>query len=524
MSESLTIRKIIDKITSGEIRVPAFQRGFVWTPQQVAFLLDSIYKDFPIGTVFLWKTDEKLKVEKSLGNFTIPDPKKDHPIYYVLDGQQRLTSLFSVFQTELTAENNYEWLDIFFDLDADKNIQESQFVALKEAEVSPTKHFPMKSFFNSPEYFNIAKVLSEKQQETITKVYERFLEFALPIQIIETEEKENVAIVFERINRSGTELDTFQLLSAWSWSSEFDLQEEFTELASEIAPFGFGNISQDKDLQLKCCSGVIVGEASPNSIVSLKGEDVRNNFDKIKNGIKGSIDFLRNELDIFSLDWLPYPSMMVSLTRFFATNAINGRLYTDKQRKQLIKWFWKSNFSRRYTGGITDKHKQDIKSMDALIESEDCEISQFPCEIDPLFFKNNQFNVGAVNTKTFIMMLASNNPKSFISGANVNLNDVLKNVSRNEFHHIFPKKYLENLDKPYKEINWLANFCFLNNADNQKIKDKAPEIYKYLINADDLQEILKSAICPVNALDLKYDVFVDERVKTLVEYAKKLIS
>ena len=64
MSNHITIRKLVDRITSGDIRIPAFQRDFVWEPEQVAFLLDSIYKGFPIGTVILWKTDTRLNSEK----------------------------------------------------------------------------------------------------------------------------------------------------------------------------------------------------------------------------------------------------------------------------------------------------------------------------------------------------------------------------------------------------------------------------------------------------------------------------
>ena len=94
MSDPITIRRLIDRITSGDIRIPAFQRDFVWEPEQVAFLLDSIYKGFPIGTVILWKTDTRLKTEKRLGLFELPEPQKDYPVNYVLDGQQRLTSLF----------------------------------------------------------------------------------------------------------------------------------------------------------------------------------------------------------------------------------------------------------------------------------------------------------------------------------------------------------------------------------------------------------------------------------------------
>ena len=119
MSDQITIRKLIDRISSGDIRIPAFQRDFVWEPEQVAFLLDSIFKGFPIGTVILWKTDNRLSTEKTLGFFTLPDPQKDYPVNYVLDGQQRLTSLFSVFQTDLEP-NSDEWTDIYFDMLAEQ--------------------------------------------------------------------------------------------------------------------------------------------------------------------------------------------------------------------------------------------------------------------------------------------------------------------------------------------------------------------------------------------------------------------
>jgi len=76
MADPLNIRRLIDRITSGDIRIPAFQRDFVWETEQVAFLLDSIYKDFPIGTVILWKTDTRLPSEKDLGAFKLPEPAK----------------------------------------------------------------------------------------------------------------------------------------------------------------------------------------------------------------------------------------------------------------------------------------------------------------------------------------------------------------------------------------------------------------------------------------------------------------
>ncbi|HTA27088.1 MAG TPA: DUF262 domain-containing protein [Bacteroidia bacterium] len=519
----LTIKRIIERVISGEIRIPAFQRDFVWSSNQVSFLLDSIYKNFPIGNVFLWKTSERLSTEKSLGNYTVPDPRKDHPIYYVLDGQQRITSLFSVFQTELTADNNYDWLDVYFDFTKADQIQEPCFISLKKENVVKAIHFPMNVIFRPLDFHKEVNNLDDKQKRLITDVYQRFLEFTLPAQEIETDDITSVAIIFERINRAGTPLDTYQLLTAWSWSSDFDLQEEFSELSSEMEPFGFGNISEEKDLQLKCCSGIITGEASPSSIINLKGESVRKNFEKIKNGLKGAVDFLRNELNVYSLEWMPYPSMLVSLSYFFATEKVSGKNITHKQREQLIKWFWRSSFARRYTGGISDKHKQDIASMKALSEDENTKIAEFECEISNDFFTNNQFNVSAVNTKTFVLFLAFQNPLSFLSGANVTLSDVLKLVNRNEFHHIFPKKHLQDLGVESKKINALVNFCFLSNGDNQKIKNKSPLTYKDLINPLAIENVLSRALCPSDSLDLSYDHFVNSRVELLAAKAKEII-
>jgi hypothetical protein len=526
MAEPLTIRRLIDRITSGDIRIPAFQRGYVWNADQVAFLLDSLYKGFPIGTIFLWKTDQRLKTEKNLGQFVLPEPKKDYPVNYVLDGQQRLTSLFSVFQTELkpTIKTDNEWIDIYYDLKSDENIQESCFFALRDSEADPTRHFPVKTMFDSVNYRKSTRDLTNAQVEQIDKVQEKFKEVFLPVQTLETEERSKVAIVFERINRAGTELDTYQLLTAWSWSEDFDLQDKFDELLKEIEPFGFSDLAEDKDLQLKCCSGVILGEATPNAIMQLRGDEVRKNFEQIKNGIKSSIDFLKKELSVQSLNSMPYPAMIVPLASFFATDKPSGHPYTDNQRKELIKWFWRSNFSRRYSSSVDSRHKHDLIELKNLKNDHSYRIKSINTEIDSSFFILNEFKITSVNTKIYVLMLAQSKPKSFISGANVDLEKVLKRVNRNEFHHIFPKKYLEKQGVPKAEINQFANFCFLSSADNQKIKDKPPQDYKKLIASTELKRVMEHALCPEDSLDMSYSDFIKKRVALLIKRAEELIS
>jgi len=199
MAESITIRKLVDRISSGDIRIPAFQRDFVWEPDQVAFLMDSIYKGFPIGTVILWKTDNRLATEKRIGFFTLPEPQKDYPVNYVLDGQQCLTSLFSVFQTELSPASE-EWTDIYFDMSAQESVQESLFLALDEAEVDESRHFPIKILFDTVAYRHATAFLEDMQARKIDELQSQFKEYLIPNEVFVSDDQNMVAIVFERIN------------------------------------------------------------------------------------------------------------------------------------------------------------------------------------------------------------------------------------------------------------------------------------------------------------------------------------
>lgn len=97
--------------------------------------MDSIYKKYPFGSLLFWRTREKLKFERDLGPFKLPEPKADYPVDYVLDGQPRITSIFGVFQTDLKMKEGANWLDVYFDLAAGKGAQDTQFAALQSAEI-----------------------------------------------------------------------------------------------------------------------------------------------------------------------------------------------------------------------------------------------------------------------------------------------------------------------------------------------------------------------------------------------------
>ena len=93
--QTRTFSSLIAEIENGQVKIPQFQRDFVWPIQKSAGLMDSILKGYPIETFIFWKTKERLRSVRSLGGQTLPEPKKGESVDFVLDGQQRLTSLYT---------------------------------------------------------------------------------------------------------------------------------------------------------------------------------------------------------------------------------------------------------------------------------------------------------------------------------------------------------------------------------------------------------------------------------------------
>jgi len=525
---TITIRQLLQRINDGEIRIPAFQRDFVWEPDRVQFLMDSIFKGYPIGTVLFWRTKEKLSYDRDLGPFTLPEPKKQYPIDYVLDGQQRLTSIFSTFQTDLKQNpaTRVKWVDIYFDLSAHANAQDSQFVALEEGEVR-AHHVPLRILFDVTEFGKFTRTLKDEEQlKAVDQLQALFKEAVIPVETVETEEHSKIAIIFERINRGGVPLDTYQLLSAWTWSGDFDLRTKFDELAVELDEVDFSDLRDDPDLLLKCCAAIVRNDASAHAIIDLKGSEVRDSFAVLRNGILGAIDFLRRDCGVASLKILPYKSMIIPLARCFATDKAVGFHPNAAQRAALRRWFWHSCFSRRYSNSVDNAIAQDIAAVQQLLAGNTGEFEKRNFAVSPDYFINNVFALTAVNTKVFILMLAQAKPKSFLSAADVDLGQVLVSCNRTEFHHVFPKNYLLTkegvADKGMQFM--LANFAFLSQKDNRSIQDKAPSEYVKMIPPASLDSILSASLIPKDGLSMSYVDFIQSRAQLLADNANALLS
>lgn len=128
------IDKILNRINSGDIKIPAFQRAYVWKQNQIIDLLDSILNNFPIGSILLWHSKEKLKHTRNIAGYAIPETTEEYPVNYVLDGQQRISSIYAVFSSEQKQDSesasynpNLNLFDIFYDFKTKKFISKADY-------------------------------------------------------------------------------------------------------------------------------------------------------------------------------------------------------------------------------------------------------------------------------------------------------------------------------------------------------------------------------------------------------------
>jgi len=356
---AVKIDKLIARVADGDIKIPAFQRRFVWDQEQVIELLDSIYRDYPIGSLLLWNSDEKLKATRNICGFDIPDRPSSYPVNYVLDGQQRLSAIYAVFckdRTRTTSDDEDPSLDIFdihFDLD-------SQIFRAGSDLVNGNHCFPLQALLELTAFLNALKQIPEKYHDAVKALHSQFSNYEVPVVTVTKRSKAEVGTIFERVNSTGTELSTLDLLIAWTWSEDFLLKEEIAELLDTLEGKRFGKLP-DKTI-LQCLSAIIVKSTTTKSILNLDPEQVHGNFAKLVDSMERAIDFLSTQLHA-SKDFLPHVQQLIPLTFFFSktTNASGEQLTWLKQ------WFWKTTFSRRYSAQTDEKMDADISLFEQLV-------------------------------------------------------------------------------------------------------------------------------------------------------------
>lgn len=162
--------------------------------------------------------------------------------------------------------------------------------------------------------------------------------------------------------------------------------------------------------------------------------------------------------------------------------------------------------------------------MSKLRDGKPSALADISVTLEPDYFTEKRFSISAVDSKTFVLLLVSAGPLSFVSGSPVSLAQVLADFNRSEFHHLMPQAFLNGLGFDTRQASPLANFAMISAVDNKALGGVAPSSYKAAMPSSATSQILAHALCPESLFMDDYETFLKERSRLLVDSADALMS
>lgn len=452
---------IIHDIEKGILRIPQFQREFIWEKSKVIKLLDSIYKEYPIGSFFFWNTPKKYYFfYKDIAELNLPKPDKYEKMSLIIDGQQRLTSLYVTVKGLTLYGRDYS--KICFDLDKkefiDRKPDRQRFISL--------------SNLFSDEHFELYNGLTPERKESFNQCVRKFYNYPFSAVDVRDKELDEVCDIFERINQGGRRLNLFDLISASTWSTDFDLRKAVDEENDILEKRGFGRI--DNEVFTQALALISNNSCTRSSQLQLRKEDITEHWKNTVEVTRQAVDYLRNNLGTVHYLFIPYRGMISLVAYLFYKNK--ARSLDNKQSELLASWFWQVAFAERYSASTLTLMTEDGKLFDKVAEKKDVKIHfPFSLDIDSLM-KIRMYRKSAIKNGV-LCLLATKHPRHLKNNSLLSLgDDYYSDFNSSEKHHIFPKSVIQKKFSLVM-IHSLPNFCFLPAELNKEISNKKPSKY-----------------------------------------------
>ncbi|MBS1860952.1 MAG: DUF262 domain-containing protein [Actinobacteria bacterium] len=460
------------RILSGDILLPKFQRSFVWDPPQIIALLDSVARGYPIGSVLLWQSRHELRSEAQIAGLDIELPRPDYPVNYLLDGQQRLSTICAAMYWN-GSDPRSRW-NLAYDL------RKEAFLHLDALDEPPPHQIRLNKLPDPARYFGQIALLGgidpdgDVLASNAQRLFNRFKDYKIATVTLGDMAIEDVAPIFERINSTGTALTIVDLMRAATWSPEFDLIDTIEELLDALADKEFSGI--DKKVILRNISASAGGGFSTDSIDDLRthsAESLKAAAEATKAAYLRTVDFLATEIRIPTAKVIPYSNQLTVLSEIFrrlpSPNAA--------QFAAIRTWFWRTALSGYFSGWNTGQMSADQTAAAAFADGETETVEVAAAEPRPDIWTTRQFRANNAHAKLLAIVLAHRGPTDLLTGQAVEVGRALSWDNQKEFHHFFPRDYLKNRGVSSQRINCLANIVMLTSGSNKRISNRAPSDY-----------------------------------------------
>jgi hypothetical protein len=481
-----SLKRLHQHLLGRRFAIPKLQRNFVWDAARAAKLLDSVYRDMPIGSLFLWEMERKAShLIRTSGKVLPPYDMSQRHVWFVIDGQQRLSVLYQAFKGEQRKNDRGRDIDfsrLCFVLFPDGE-EQPRFVYRKPVD---GELVPVQYILDAHWAKHVAN-LPARAYRAVKECRSRLLEYPVPVISVRGATLEEIGEIFVRVNSQGMTVTSAD--RAVALMGNVDVRSMATDLRDELTAGG---------LELPSIDALLMGfnlvtekqqrGGDPPKLEAMarrwsrdlkKGESAKRSFqkawDRYKKGVLGAADYLRQAFPVRDESYLPSANMLATLAVFFFHHP---RRPSRLQAGEIRKWFWATGVGQRYSGrGYHENLVGDALFFTSLAEGRRSRFT-FKERLDPtLDLQTAQYSSRSARTRAFFCLLASLNPRYLEDGEPVPLDDrVFSHANRKHRHHIFPRAHLRKHMLP-RAYNSLVNICYLVAHDNQSIGHKLPRKY-----------------------------------------------
>lgn len=573
---SYSLSKLTDDIEMGEIGLPDIQRPFVWKNSKVRDLFDSMYRGYPVGYLLFWENDISQGV-KQIG----VNSHQKVPHLLIVDGQQRLTSLFAVIKNIPVVRENYESEQIeiaFKPLEGKFEVADAGIRRSPEWIPNISECFGKDSsqFAIVRDYLNKLRQVREQdgkeftleEQNICERAFERlFGILSFPFTVLQLSsdiDEEQVAEVFVRINSKGKTLNQsdfiLTLMSVFWEQGRRDLEDfcRDSRRNEKGASSSFNYfIEPDPDQLLRVSIGTGFRRARLKyAYALLRGKDLETGklsseqrekqFAILEQAQKQTLDLQNwhDFLDVIQKGGFRSSAMINSKGTLIYTYTLyiigknDFKVPHKDLQKAIARWFFMATLTSRYVSSSPESSmERDLADLRGVANAE-----QFIGWINKIIETELTFDFWETTLPTRLETSSANSPfnNCYLAAqhlldaralfSQIRIWDALDPTtkarkSKVERHHLFPKNYLKSFGiTSIRETNQIANFAYLEWKDNLSISDSAPaeyfKNYAETIQPDKLERMIYLHALPNNWESMTYQEFLDSRRKLMAGVIK----
>ncbi len=525
----IELRELLKEVYTGKIVIPDFQRSFVWYPEDVRELLVSIVGGYYIDSILWLETTYSKDPTLNEAPFALrliegvkevnPQAKIQSVVKVILDGQQRITSLFYAFyQPEIPLRESRHPHRFYLDIEKALNgewedavISKSTFYRKEIQKLEEDENIIAFSDLRDLDVI-IEKFSDHPKFREIMKIASRIVGYKVHVVTLPADTPlEKIVETFERINRTGLLLSLFDLLTARLYNHGIKLREL---LKQSKGKYEFIKYVKEEFI-LKTIALIRGIEPKRANVLNLSQVDFERDWETACKMLELAYRRTKDSYGVLEFDkWMPYTTMLIpmaAMIHFLKKNSLD----TKENYEKIDRWYWASVFSKRYDQAVDTKSFRDLKDFKEWILN-----GKVPNFITK--FNINEVDLDVESSysaihKAVLCLIALKGALDFRTGQSPKFE-----IEKVQIDHIFPKSMFKDNRVVVKTLI----------STNQKKSSKRPSKYfKELIESmgkEKVKEILKTHLIPEEALDclLRDDIecFIKMRKRAILTEIKKRVD